>query len=66
MLAGHQVVLGGDLRRVSGGGAWRVSGRGYTPPSGTPRGLFPNSLMSTGTEIGKGSKEETPAMKPVA
>ena len=35
--------------------AWWVSGRGYAPPSDTPRELFPNSLMSPGTRTGKGS-----------
>jgi hypothetical protein len=33
-----------------------VYGRGYAPPSDTPRGLFPISLMSTGTETGRGSR----------
>ena len=47
-----------DHRRAwadTGGGAWCVSRRGYSPPSDTPRGLFPNSLMSTGTQNGEGS-----------
>jgi len=38
-----------------GGVAWCVSGRGYAPPSDTPRGLFPNSLISTGTKTGEAS-----------
>jgi hypothetical protein len=37
-----------------------VSGRGYAPPSGTPYGLFPNSLMSPGTKTGKGSEKALP------
>jgi hypothetical protein len=28
---------------------------GYAPPSDTPRGLFPISLISTGTKTGEGS-----------
>jgi hypothetical protein len=32
-----------------------VSGRGYVHTADTPRGLLPFSLMSTGTETGKGS-----------
>ena len=43
------------LRGGPGGVAWCVSGRGYAPPSDTPRRLFPNSLMSTGAETGWGS-----------
>jgi len=42
------------LRGGPGGVAWCVSGRGYAPPSDTPRGVFPNSLMSTGTKTGEG------------
>lgn len=44
-------VTAADLNAV----AWCVSGRGYAPPSDTPRGLFPNPLMSTGTKTGEGS-----------
>jgi hypothetical protein len=33
---------------------WCVSGRGYAPPSDTPRGLFPNSLMSPGIKNREG------------
>ena len=41
------------FRAVHGGDAWCVSGQGCAPPSDTPRRLlFPNSLMSTGTETG--------------
>ena len=44
-----------ELHGVGPGGvAWCVSGRGYAPPSDTPRRLFPNSLMSTGTKTGEG------------
>ena len=42
------------LRGGPGGAAWCVSGRGYAPPSDTPRGLFPYSPMSTGTKMGRG------------
>ena len=54
LLIGFGLLAGLALRDL-GGVAWCVSGRGYAPPSDTPRGLFPNSLMSTGTETGKGS-----------
>ena len=53
---GHCRARRYDLRGVPGGVAWCVSGRGYAPPSDTPRGLFPNSLMSTGTKTGEGSR----------
>lgn len=42
------------VRGGLGGVAWCVSGRGYAPPPDTPRGLSPYSLMSTGTETGRG------------
>ena len=43
------------LRGGPGGVAWCVSGRVCAPSSDTPRGLFTNSLMITGTETGEGS-----------
>ena len=45
---------------ASGAVPWCVSGRGYAPPSDTPRGLFPNSLISTGTKTGDGSVSSVP------
>jgi hypothetical protein len=35
------------------------------PPSDTPRGLFPNSLMSTGTKTGEGSYRRQETANPV-
>ena len=42
--------------------AWCVAGRGYALLFDTPRGLFPNSLMSTGQALGpRAAAAEAPA-----
>jgi hypothetical protein len=48
-----------DTASGAGPSASRGSDRSYAPPSDTPRGLFPNSLMSTGTKTGEGSQSGT-------
>ena len=36
--------------------AWCVGGRRVAPTADTPRGLFPNALMSAGTKTGEESR----------
>ena len=48
-----------DTASGAGPSASRGSDRSYAPPSDTPRGLFPNSLMSTGTKTWEGSQSGT-------
>ena len=57
-IRGSECQSQAGLRGVPGSGSRCVSRRGSAPPSDTPRGLFPNFLMSTQTKTGEWSPDE--------